>query len=77
MADLQNQPFKFHFDETATKQVKKQYDGCSTCFGLWSKDISTTYCGSIYVGQCPAYDMVVHFHDIMKKAALNSKLMLI
>ena len=75
-ADLSNRPFTFHFDETTTSQVKKQYDGYATYISPSKKEVTTTYCGSLFVGRCTADDMVVHFHDFMKKAGLNPKLML-
>ena len=63
-ADLQNQPFTFHFNETTTNQVKKQYDGYCTYWSLKNREISTTYCGSFYVGRCTPDDMIAHFHEL-------------
>ena len=61
-SDIQGQPFTFHFDETTNNQVKKQYDGYVTCFSPNHKEISSAYCGSLYVGKCTADDMLIHFH---------------
>ena len=52
--DFQDMPFTFIFDKSTTTQVKKQYE----CYvQYWSKKkacITTAYCGSLFVGHCPA-----------------------
>ena len=75
-SNIQGQSFTFHFDETTNSQVKKQYDGYATYFSPEHKQISSAYCGSLYVGKCSADDMLVHFHEFMKKAGLNPAFML-
>ena len=67
-SDLQGQPSTLHFDEKTNSQVKKQYDGYATYFSLKHNEISSAYCGSLNIGKCTA-DMLVHFHEFMKKAA--------
>ena len=75
-SNIQGQSFTFHFDETTNSQVKKQYDGYATYCSPEHKQISSAYCGSLYVGKCSADDMLVHFHEFMKKAGLNPAFML-
>lgn len=75
-SDITNVPFTFHFDETTTSQVKKQYDGYATYFSQKHKEVRTVYCGSLFVGRCTADDLVVHFYEFMKKAGLDTNFML-
>ena len=74
--ELCNRPFTFHFDETTTSQVKKQYDGNVTYFSTTKKEVCTTYCGGLFVGRCSADDTVLHFYEFMKKAGLDPTLLL-
>ena len=71
-----NWPFTFHFVETTTSQVKKQYDGYATYFSPTKKEICSTYCGTLFVGHCTADDLIGHFYEFMTKAGLDPKLML-
>ena len=66
-ADIYERPFTFHFDETTTSQVKKQYDGYVTYYSKSRKEVCNAYCGTLFVGRCTADDMLVHFYEFMKK----------
>ena len=59
--DIQNQPFTFKFDETTTKQVKKQYDAYINYFSPMDKKIINTYAGSLFLGYCKADDLLDHY----------------
>ena len=76
MKDIMERPFTFHFDETTSSQVKKQYDGYVTYFSLSKKGIRTPYCGALFVGRCTAEDLVTHFYEFMKKVGLDPTYML-
>ena len=75
-SDLQGQLFTFHFDETVNSQVKKQCDGRAIYFSPKLKEITSSYCWSLYVGKWTADGMLVHFHEFMKKVALSPNFML-
>lgn len=52
--DLENKPFTFTFDETTTSRMQKHLEGY---IWFWSSDgnqISTWYCGSIFICHCDA-----------------------
>ena len=68
--DMQGRPFVFHFDETTTSQVKKQYDGYVTYFSLTAGKVITQYCGSLFLGHCTAENLVDHFFEFMLKIKL-------
>ena len=74
--DIKGSPFTFHFDETTTEQVKKQYDGYVTYFSQKHSEIRTTYCGSLFVGKCAAPDLLVHFYEFMQQAGLDKEFMI-
>ena len=74
--DIKATPYTFHFDETTTSQVKKQYDGYVTYFSQKYMEVRTTYCGSLFVGKCAADDLVVHFYEFVKKAGLDTGFMI-
>lgn len=76
MKDIKERPFTFHFDETTTSQVKKQYDGYVTYYSLSKKEIRTSYCGTLFVGRCTAEDLITHFYEFMKKVGLDPTFML-
>jgi hypothetical protein len=73
--DVTGSPFTFHFDETTTSQVKKQYDGYVTYFSRKKGEVCTSYCGSLFVGKCAAEDLLVHFHEFMEQAGLDKEYM--
>ena len=52
-----------------------QSGGYVTYFARSKKGMCTTYCGTLFVGQCTADDMLLHLHEFMKKAGLDSKFM--
>ena len=74
--DIKTTPYTFHFDETTTSQVKKQYDGYVTYFSKKYTEVRTTYCGSLFVGKCSADDLVVHFYEFVRKAGLDTAYMI-
>ena len=60
MTDMEDEQYCFHFDETTTSQVKKQYDGYITYFSKKAKLVVCEYTGSLFVGHCPADALVQH-----------------
>ena len=64
---LCNCRFTFKFDETTTKQVKKQYDGFVQYFSKYHSQIITAYCGSLFIGHCDSSDLVQHLIDFSKE----------
>ena len=59
-------PFSFLFDESASSQLKKLYDGYVL---YWSKrfdSIIHSYCGLLFVGQASSEDLVEH-HKTFKE----------
>ena len=71
--DMQNVPYTFKFDETTTSQVKKQYDAY-ICYWSPSYDqIVNMYAGSLFVGHCPAKELVKHFYEITDQLNLNGE----
>ena len=73
--DLCNCPFTFKFDETTTKQVKKQCDGYVQYFSKHCQ-IITAYCGSLFIGHCDSSDLVQHFIDFSKKLKWDNSYLL-
>lgn len=71
IADIKGQPFRFHFDETTTSQVKKQYDAYITYWSAEGDEIVTSYIGSLFVGHCPADDLLLHFQTFVSKLSLD------
>ena len=67
--------FSFKFDKTTTSQRKKQYDAYSTFHSQQTSSITTSYLGSLYVGQCTA-DMLTYFHTMIEKLNLDVQLLL-
>ena len=67
--DANNKLYCFHFDETTTSQIKKQYDGYATY--KTSTGIVTTYFGSLFVGRCSAVKLKEHMFDFLKKHELE------
>ena len=61
--DLASSPFTFKFDETATSQVKKQYDAHMQFRSEKENRVITAYCGLLFVGHCTAEDLVSHFNE--------------
>ena len=74
--EIDDRPFTFHFDESTTEQVKKQYDGYATFFSTSQQQVTTAYFGTLFVGRCPSEDMITHFHDFFKEKSLNVKYLL-
>ena len=65
MNDMVHEQFCFHFDETTTSQVKKQYDGYITYFSKKYKLVTCSYAGSLFVGHCPAPVLLQHFYHFI------------
>ena len=61
---FENKSFTFIFDETTTSQIRKQLDGYVRFWSSDSNQISTRYCGSIFLGYCDANHMLEHFKHI-------------
>ena len=74
--EIDDRPFTFHFDESTTEQVKKQYDGYATFFSTSQQQVTTAYFGTLFVGRCSSEDMITHFHDFFKEKSLNVKYLL-
>ena len=60
--DANGKLYYFHFDETTTKQVKKQYDGYATY--KTNTGIVSTYFGSLFVGRCSASKLKQHMFEL-------------
>ena len=71
MADMEHEQYCFHFDETTTCQVKKQYDGYITYFSKKSKWVECAYVGSLFVGHCPAEVLLEHFYHFIEDLDLD------
>ena len=71
ITDISNKPFSFHFDESTTSQIKKQYDAYVTYFSYRTQTVVTAFCGSLFVGHCTAEDLVSHFFEFIKRCKLN------
>ena len=59
----------FHFNETTTSQIKKQYDGYDTYKTNTGK--VTTYFGSLFVGRCSAVKLKEHMFEFSTKHQLE------
>ena len=59
--------FCFKFDESATNQVKKQYNANFTYYSLLQKEIVTYYCNSLFGGHCTAEHLIKHIHKFMNR----------
>ena len=70
--DLKGQPFSFKFDERTTSQVKKQYDVYVQYYSKVLKLITTSFCGSLFVGHCSEEDMLEHFLQFIRRLDLNT-----
>ena len=67
--DVKNKLYCFHFDETATSQIKKQYDGYATY--KTNTGIITAYFGSLFVGRCIAVKLTEHMFEFLQKHQLE------
>ena len=74
--DASNTPFTFKFDETTTKQVKKQYHGYITYWSKSTDQVENTYLGSLFVGHCAAADLVDHYLEFKQRWHLEDHLLL-
>ena len=74
--DVKNTPYSVLFDKTTNSQVKKQYDGYVICWSKRSDSIVHSYCGSLFVGQCAAVDLVKHYEEFVKQLDIDSKFLL-
>ena len=76
ITDVQKTPYSFKFDESATSQMKKQYDGYFSFFSKKLCKIVTSYCGSLFVGHCTSDDLVDHFFEFVRDLRLDLNLLL-
>lgn len=74
--DMKDQPFCFMFDETTTKQIKKQYDGYVKYYSIKFNRIVNHYVGSLFLGHCNSEDLKDHFFEFARSAHLNVKYLL-
>ena len=74
--DVADTPYSFLFDETATSQVKKQYDGYVVYWCKQEHRVVHRYCGSLFLGHCDADDLVNHYLDFVKALGLDSSMLL-
>ena len=65
MKDMRAEQYCFHFDETTTSQVKKQYDGYIPYFSSNHQRVICSYVGSLFVGHRPASALLEHFHQFI------------
>ena len=54
LMEVKDQAFCFKFDESTTKQVKKQCDDYFIYYLLSQKEILTSYCGLLFIDNCEA-----------------------
>lgn len=71
LTELKDQPFCFHFDETMSGQLKKQYDAYLTYWSAKSNEIITSYIGSLFVEHCAAADLLQYFQTFVSKLSLD------
>ena len=69
--DIQACPFTFKFDESTTKQVKKQYDAYITYYSKSKEEVINAYAGSLFVGHCLTDSLVEHYLDFKCRYALK------
>ena len=69
---MKNVPYSFFIYETTNSQVKKQY-GYVIYWSKRSDSIFHSYCGSLFVGHCPAVDLAEHYEEFVKQLDIDSK----
>ena len=69
--ELKGLPFSFHFDETTTSQVKKQYDTYATYNSKHFGYIITVYLATLFVGKCTEEDLLNHLNNMLDKIQLS------
>ena len=69
-------PFTFKFDETTTKQVKKQYDAYICYWPKSSVEVINSYIGSLFVGHCTSADLMDRYFEFKGRWDLNDDLLL-
>ena len=74
--DLFNRPLTFKFDETTTKQVRKQYNGYVQYFSKHHGQIITVSCRSLFIGHCDSSDLIQHFIDFSKEMKWDNSYLL-
>ena len=57
-------------DETTTSQAKKQYDGYVAFYSELDSQVITMYCGTLFVGRCPAKVLKEHMFEFFSKINL-------
>ena len=68
LKDIEGVPFTFKFDETTTSQVKKQYDAYISYWSRQYNEVVNVCAGSLFVGHCPARELVHHFYEMAQPA---------
>lgn len=76
LKDFKGSPFVFKFDETTTRQVKKQYDGYIQYWSPEQNLVSSVYCGSLFLGHCFSKDLLNHFNAFGDDLQWESDLLL-
>ena len=71
LEDMKKEQYCFHFDETTTSQLKKQYDGYITYYSKHAKQVACAYVGSLFVGHCPAEALLDHFYRFIEDLGLD------
>lgn len=69
--DIIGKPLSIKFDETTTSQVKKQFDAYLTYYCEKSACVITSYCGSLFVGHCPAKVLLEHINHFIDSLGIN------
>ena len=68
---VKGQPFSFKFDEIMTSQVKKKYDAYVQYYSKVLKLITTSLCGSLFVGHFSAENMLELFLEFISRLDLS------
>ena len=69
--DMEGVPYTFKFDETTTSQVKKQYNAYISYWSRQYNEVVNVYAGSLFVGHCPARELVHHFYKMTQDHTLD------
>ena len=70
--ELKDKVYSYHFDETTTSQLNKQYDGYVTFYSTHDKKVVTAYIGTLFVGRCPAVKIKELWYEFLFKVGLDS-----
>ena len=64
LKEAEGQLYFQKFNETATSQVKKQYNRYPTYYSQADKGVVTMYSESLYIRHCPAKILVAYFYEV-------------